>query len=74
MFISHLNFIFLCQVLRSEFVGRTMLVIAHRISSIADSDLILVMDQGKKAEFDTPAKLSKDPSSMFSGLLTSNVL
>ena len=32
------------------------------------------MDQGKKAEFDTPAKLSKDPSSMFSGLLTSNVL
>ncbi|XP_063679350.1 ABC transporter C family member 10-like isoform X2 [Bolinopsis microptera] len=62
------------KVLRSEFVGRTMLVIAHRISSIADSDLILVMDQGKKAEFDTPAKLSQDPSSMFSGLLTSNVL
>ena len=64
----------LFQVLRSEFVGRTMLVIAHRISSIADSDLILVMDKGKVAEFDTPAILSKNHNSIFSGLLTSNVL
>ncbi|KAL5259680.1 hypothetical protein ACHWQZ_G009951 [Mnemiopsis leidyi] len=62
------------KVLRSEFVGRTMLVIAHRISSIADSDLILVMDKGKVAEFDSPSTLSKDHSSIFSGLLTSNVL
>ena len=62
------------QVVRSEFVGCTMLVIAHRISSIADSDLILVMNDGNVAEFDTPAVLAAKPGSEFSNLLTSNVL
>ena len=61
-------------MLRSEFKGRTMLVIAHRISSISDSDLIIVMDKGKVMEYDTPTVLAADPKTLFSGLLTSNVL
>jgi len=60
-------------VLRTEFAGRTMLVIAHRISSIVDSDLILVMDSGRVVEYDTPHILSNRPDSLFASLLTSNV-
>ncbi|GAA5902364.1 hypothetical protein JCM6882_000511 [Rhodosporidiobolus microsporus] len=43
--------------IRSEFKDKTMLVIAHRLRTIIDSDRVLVMDAGKVAEFDTPLDL-----------------
>ncbi|RMD42862.1 hypothetical protein DV735_g2276, partial [Chaetothyriales sp. CBS 134920] len=46
------------ETLRSNiFENRTIITIAHRINTILDSDRILVLQQGKVAEFDTPQKL-----------------
>lgn len=37
--------------------GRTLLVIAHRLQTIIDSDRIVVMDKGRLAEFGHPHEL-----------------
>ena len=44
-------------VMRTEFFNATTLTVAHRINTIMDSDFILVMDDGKAAEFDSPSNL-----------------
>mmetsp|Transcript_20870 Transcript_20870/g.30630 ORF Transcript_20870/g.30630 Transcript_20870/m.30630 type:complete len:499 (+) Transcript_20870:3084-4580(+) len=45
------------RVMRSEFKGSTCITVAHRINTIFDSDYILVMDDGRAAEFDRPDTL-----------------
>ncbi len=47
------------SVIRTEFKDSTCITVAHRINTILDSDYILVMDDGKAAEFDTPDVLLK---------------
>ena len=47
------------KTIRSEFSHATTLTIAHRIDTIEDSDLILVLDKGKVAEFAPPSELLK---------------
>jgi ABC-type multidrug transport system fused ATPase/permease subunit len=45
------------QVVRSEFKEATCFTIAHRINTIMDSDLILVIHEGCVEEFGTPSAL-----------------
>ena len=58
-------------LLRSEFQSCTVVTIAHRLNTIRDSDLVLIMDEGRVAEFEDPRKLEKDKKSMWVGLLKS---
>ena len=45
------------------------MTIAHRLHTIVDSDLVLVLDQGQVAEIDSPQKLLENPASAFSSML-----
>eukprot|EP01111_Echinosteliopsis_oligospora_P013033 TRINITY_DN4573_c0_g1_i1.p1 TRINITY_DN4573_c0_g1~~TRINITY_DN4573_c0_g1_i1.p1 ORF type:complete len:135 (-),score=35.74 TRINITY_DN4573_c0_g1_i1:9-413(-) len=45
------------QTIRACFSGKTLLVIAHRLDSIMDSDRILVFEQGKIVEEGHPTSL-----------------
>lgn len=58
------------KVIREEFRDCTVCTIAHRIPTVIDSDLVLVLSDGLVAEFDTPLKLLEDKSSMFLKLVT----
>ncbi|KAF3606653.1 hypothetical protein DY000_02044331, partial [Brassica cretica] len=53
------------KIIRTEFEDCTVCTIAHRIPTVIDSDLVLVLSDGRVAEFDTPARLLEDKSSMF---------
>ena len=37
------------RAIREEFAGATVITVAHRLNTIMDADLILVMDDGKMA-------------------------
>jgi len=59
------------KTIREGFPNSTIITIAHRINTVIDFDKILVMDQGKIVEYDTPANLLADKNSMFSDLVDS---
>eukprot|EP00560_Eucampia_antarctica_P007002 CAMPEP_0197828720 /NCGR_PEP_ID=MMETSP1437-20131217/5242_1 /TAXON_ID=49252 ORGANISM="Eucampia antarctica, Strain CCMP1452" /NCGR_SAMPLE_ID=MMETSP1437 /ASSEMBLY_ACC=CAM_ASM_001096 /LENGTH=1315 /DNA_ID=CAMNT_0043430055 /DNA_START=350 /DNA_END=4300 /DNA_ORIENTATION=+ len=45
------------RVMRTEFHDSTCIIVAHRLNTIMDSDYILVMNDGRAVEFDTPKQL-----------------
>jgi ATP-binding cassette subfamily C (CFTR/MRP) protein 1 len=45
------------RIIREEFTKHTILTIAHRLDTIRDADVILVMDKGKVVEVGTPDEL-----------------
>mmetsp|Transcript_7666 Transcript_7666/g.11156 ORF Transcript_7666/g.11156 Transcript_7666/m.11156 type:complete len:936 (-) Transcript_7666:149-2956(-) len=57
------------EMIRDNFSSATVLVIAHRLNTIMDSDRVLVLDQGEIAEFDTPKALLRNKNGIFSGMI-----
>lgn len=49
--------------------GRTGIIIAHRLATVQRADQILILDDGRIAEFGARAELAADPDSRFSRLL-----
>lgn len=64
---------FIQRVLRKEFGKATTITVAHRLNTIMDSDFILVMADGRAAEFDTPQHLLKQ-GGMFHDLVQAAAL
>ena len=57
------------RLISEEFRGSTVLTIAHRLNTIIKSDKVLVLDDGKTAEYDAPKVLLANPESRFTKLL-----
>ncbi|EAZ22629.1 hypothetical protein OsJ_06301 [Oryza sativa Japonica Group] len=58
------------KTLKQQFSECTVITIAHRITSVLDSEKVILMDNGKIAEADSPAKLLEDNLSLFSKLVS----
>jgi ABC-type multidrug transport system fused ATPase/permease subunit len=51
--------------LRTRFQGSTVLVVAHRLNTIMDSDLVVVLEAGRIVESGSPAELLARPEGAF---------
>ncbi|OEL30062.1 ABC transporter C family member 3 [Dichanthelium oligosanthes] len=57
------------RTIRQETKSCTVITIAHRIPTVIDSDLVLVLGEGRILEYDSPNNLLSDESSAFSKLV-----
>ncbi|XP_035660614.1 ATP-binding cassette sub-family C member 8-like isoform X1 [Branchiostoma floridae] len=60
------------DVIKVAFGDRTVITVAHRIATILNSDRILVLDQGKLVENDSPDNLLKKPDGLFTAMVKAN--
>jgi len=58
--------------IRTSFKDCTVLTIAHRLHTIVDSDMILLLDAGAVKEFAPPAELIAAPGSAFGAMVESS--
>ncbi|PIN02121.1 Multidrug resistance-associated protein/mitoxantrone resistance protein, ABC superfamily [Handroanthus impetiginosus] len=57
------------KTIREETNGCTVITVAHRIPTVIDNDLVLVLGEGKIVEYDSPTLLLRDSNSSFSSLV-----
>ncbi|WP_416671470.1 ABC transporter ATP-binding protein [Egbenema bharatensis] len=57
------------QAMDRLLIGRTAIIIAHRLRTVQRADQILILEQGKPVEYGTRDRLLQDPGSRFSQLL-----
>ncbi|TDL21435.1 ATP-binding cassette transporter [Rickenella mellea] len=56
------------KTIRHEFAHSTILTIAHRLRTVIDYSRVMLLDEGRIVEFDSPRALLSDPSSKFYAL------
>ncbi|KAB1204959.1 ABC transporter C family member 10 [Morella rubra] len=57
------------KTIRSEFADRTVIIVAHRIPTVMDCNMVLAISDGKLVEYDTPTTLMKREDSLFGQLV-----
>ncbi len=57
------------QAVDRLFAGRTAILIAHRLKTVQRADMILILEDGRVAEYGPRERLAADPGSRFSLLL-----
>jgi ABC-type multidrug transport system fused ATPase/permease subunit len=60
---------FLQTMLRTRFQNTTMLTIAHRLHTIMDYDVVVVMEDGHAVEFGPPQTLLENPHGVFTSFV-----
>lgn len=63
---------FLKETIRSKFAGCTVLTVAHRLDSIIDSDLVIVVDEGRVVEYGKPNFLLEQKNGSFFAIAKKN--
>ncbi|KAF3972445.1 hypothetical protein CMV_004044 [Castanea mollissima] len=51
------------RIIRQEFSKCTVITVAHRVPTVIDSDMVMVLSYGKLIEYDEPSKLLETKSS-----------
>lgn len=54
--------------------GRTAIIIAHRLATVQRADSILILEDGRIAEYGSRRQLLSDPDSLFSGLMRTGMM
>lgn len=62
------------NAISSETKGRTVITIAHRISTVMNMDKILILDQGNLVEEGNPQILLQDEFSRFSSFAKASTM
>ena len=57
------------QKIKERFNDSSVLTVAHRLNTIADYDLVVVMDKGKAIEIGSPYQLLNDKDGIFKSMV-----